>query len=465
RDNSGSAEAYGGVELEISDYYDYHFYSEANHFASLIDHFQPGWKQEKPIIFGEYCDSDTLRYLAGEKRWWTSRDPDINPQGVRWDMSVLEHEERSKALSLIRPWPEAIALSQRRTAEYRKLIFEQTRLDSRISGYVVTNIIDTPISTAGLLDVDGRSKFEVQDFASVNGDVVLMLERDRRRIWERGGDRPQYIDPFAVLHGASSRFRIIGSNFSPRTLRGTLTVSLRLLSTPDCPMCVERCEVVLQPGRVAEIGLLSCEIPESNGVYSMFLDATLGPTGQTNASEESIAWAHNRWEIWAFPDITIPSEASATNEPGSVAIRYAIDDEVVERYRNGQTTLVVIDRHDPMYTVPGPFWREGVPLIDNTSVFRRIPHRGYAGAQFIGVTPDLSISPESADRIVGEKGRTLIQRIDARTLEEGSYWMEWGNGQTRLIATTLQLEGASGRARRGLAANVFGSFLRQAAID
>ena len=88
RDNSGSAEAYGGVELDISDYYDYHFYAEANHFASLIDHFQPGWRDVKPVLFGEYCDSDTLRRVGPEARWWTSRDPDINRQGVRWDMSV-----------------------------------------------------------------------------------------------------------------------------------------------------------------------------------------------------------------------------------------------------------------------------------------------------------------------------------------------------------------------------------------
>ncbi|MBI3962222.1 MAG: glycoside hydrolase, partial [Deinococcus sp.] len=58
-DNSGRAEAYGGVAVDLADFVDYHFYSDLHYFRPLLDHFRRDWQQERPWIFGEFCDFDT----------------------------------------------------------------------------------------------------------------------------------------------------------------------------------------------------------------------------------------------------------------------------------------------------------------------------------------------------------------------------------------------------------------------
>src|SRR3990172_5835115 len=47
-DNSGSAEAYGGVLTSLSDFYDYHFYTDPHFFQPLVPHFSRAYQPNKP---------------------------------------------------------------------------------------------------------------------------------------------------------------------------------------------------------------------------------------------------------------------------------------------------------------------------------------------------------------------------------------------------------------------------------
>ncbi|MBI5082070.1 MAG: hypothetical protein HZB17_12340, partial [Chloroflexi bacterium] len=60
-DNSGSAEAYGGVATQLSDFYDYHFYADPHFFQPLVEHFTRSYQPRKPWLYGEFCDADTFR--------------------------------------------------------------------------------------------------------------------------------------------------------------------------------------------------------------------------------------------------------------------------------------------------------------------------------------------------------------------------------------------------------------------
>ncbi len=60
-DNSGSAEAYGGATTALADFYDYHFYTDPHFFQPLVQHFTRGYRPDKPWLYGEFCDADTLR--------------------------------------------------------------------------------------------------------------------------------------------------------------------------------------------------------------------------------------------------------------------------------------------------------------------------------------------------------------------------------------------------------------------
>ena len=63
KDNSGSGECYGGLKVSYGDFYDYHFYGDLQDMEDLMDHFTPSYRAGKPWIYGEFCDSDTLRDL------------------------------------------------------------------------------------------------------------------------------------------------------------------------------------------------------------------------------------------------------------------------------------------------------------------------------------------------------------------------------------------------------------------
>jgi hypothetical protein len=497
RDNSGSAEAYGGVELEISDFYDYHFYAEANHFPSLVDHFLPGWRSEKPLLFGEYCDSDTLRSVSrmrketGEELWWSLEDPDRNPQGVRWSTAYLQLARKSEALQLPYPWERCIALSRERSLEYRKLVLERTRLDPRVAGYVVTNILDTPISTAGVLDVSGEPKYEPADLAPLNAEIVLAAERERRRIWARGGDRRQFLDGYNLRQGQRARYRIVASCYAPESFDGELR--LRLARGEGEALAESRTPFSVKPGRLAQAGELEFLVPEAEGPYALWLTAELaGPAGVA---------ARNRWELWAFPeapewgelrfelrDLPGPlgeelqrelasaggtdkaaagarASAAGTGSARATLVADRLDEEVLERYRHGGRALVILGRHTPPLTLPLPFWREGVPLLLQRSVFSRLPRGGFAGCQFLGVTPELALDLTALRKLVGQEGESLIRRIDARTLEESSYWMEWRRGEGALIVTTLPLVGGAEGAPLGIRENVLGAYLLKTALQ
>ena len=79
---------------EAADFHDHHPYAELHHLPGLLDHFSPCWRPRRPWVFGEFADSDafrdprTLADADGRRPWWTSADPDVNPQGARWAMEV-----------------------------------------------------------------------------------------------------------------------------------------------------------------------------------------------------------------------------------------------------------------------------------------------------------------------------------------------------------------------------------------
>jgi hypothetical protein len=95
-DNSGSAEAYGGVATTLSDFYDYHFYTDPHFFQPLVEHFDRGYRAPKPWLYGEFCDADTGRDFSALEPppWWLT-----DPVALLRDdyLSQLAHCERLAA--------------------------------------------------------------------------------------------------------------------------------------------------------------------------------------------------------------------------------------------------------------------------------------------------------------------------------------------------------------------------------
>jgi len=218
RDNSGSSEAYGGSLNESADYHDHHFYSDIHFFQALLDLFSPRWRHPKPWVFGEFCDLDTYRDLRklgalDQWPWWTSTDPVVNPRGIRNPLDLPFHRERLLENGYWERGSELEKISIQQALLHRKWTIESVRAREEIGGYVITGQIDTPMTTAGILDDSGNPKFGDAEFSMFQSDVVLLVGWDRKRAWVAGGDRATFWDTWGYTSATVVRPHFMVSNY------------------------------------------------------------------------------------------------------------------------------------------------------------------------------------------------------------------------------------------------------------
>ena len=471
RDNSGSGEAYGGLLNEFADYYDYHFYSDIQFFASLLDTFTPRWRPVQPWVFGEFCDLDTFRDLRklyaannGEMPWWTSANPDVNPQGARWQYDLPFQEQRLRENGFWERGEELERISNRQALLHRKFTLELVRTYQEISGYVITGERDTPISTAGMWDDTGNFKFDPEAFRAFNDDLVLSLGWDKRRAWVNGGDRATYWDTFSYPAGARIRPHLIASNYAHGMGRGRLSWR----ASADRVIARGEAEVALSPGDVREVTIAEFELPEVERPIVVTLEARLeGKNTQT----------HNAWKLWCFPrepwrdvePFTLfdpagylrglegraeVSEASASAQGTIVATSW--NAEIERSVRSGGRAILLLFGHEsePFKTVPMPFWREAVKVLEPHPAWDNFPHDGFTDLQFYGLATDLTL-----DTFGLPGNRPILRRIDARTMAVYDYAAALPVGAGRLIVTTLKFAGGLGNQPSGIARNTAASYL------
>jgi hypothetical protein len=488
RDNSGSAECYGGVDLEFADYHDYHFYAEATSFTGLLDYFAPAWKPIKPLVFGEYCDSDTFRSVAevkdeaGHDLYWSHDDPVINPQGVRWDYNVVTNEERLASLDIGVPSSELSRRSRAKSMEYRKWVIEQTRIHPVTSGYVVTNIQDTPITTSGMLDDFGRSKFDAGSFRFFNAETVVAVERDKRRVWQRGADRPQHQDAHVFASGEQFRVNAIIAHGGTPVTGAELSWRLEL-SGREIARGVEA-GLRLDPRRPVLAANPTAQLP------AVERPARLSLMSEVYVSGRRIA--ENRHEFWVVPDAAVPWEkllvvderglfqqdmmrAGQAAQEGLLRLeeletlaRRASDRHVIVstlwspallQVAAGRPVIFLLDATTNQLTSELPFFREGIPLVHEHPVVDGLPHDGYAGAMWGGVTPDRALIPEELEGLGFGPPVPVISRLDARTAVLTHYATEIRSDTATVLLTTLGVAGSFGRTPVGLRRNVLGRYL------
>ncbi len=479
RDNSGSGEAYGGLLDEYAEYYDYHFYAELPLMRPLLDHFSTRTRPEQPFLFGEFCDSDTFRdlreleALPGGRPWWTTDDPVLHPKGARWQYDVPWLEERLRANGMWDRGAELAAVSRQQALLQRKATLEAVRSYREVSGYVVTGERDTPISTAGVFDDRGEPKFDAAAFAAFNGATVLALAWDRRRAWVHGGDRPAPWDPHGYHSGDAVRAKVVVAHHG--AARGLALVRWRVQDDAGATLAEgeERSAVAFAPGTVREATIVRFAAPEVAAPLRLTLsvEAEIGP-------EFGAEGTANAWPLWVFPRRGPDDRPTlALHDPEGVLVgieRLHRLDAVAPvtvatewspaldaRVRAGGRALLLVRGRpdDPVPSVPMPFWREGVKVLDPHPAWGDFPHEGWTDLQFFGVTPDraLDLAALDLDAVAARGERPyerVLTRVDARTGAVHAYAavLPWGEG--RLFATTLRFGGGLGEQAAGLGRNV-----------
>jgi hypothetical protein len=448
-DNSGSSEAYGGAAEAGGDFHDYHFYTDPHFFQPLIDHFRRPAQPDKPWIFGEFCDADTQRdWTATRKRkpFWLS-------EPVTFQRAELDDARNHQALlrkAGVRDGAKALSETGKRQADcIRKYILEQTRHNFACGGYVVTSWRDTPIATSSLVDDAGALKVDPALWPQFNAERVLLLDRERRRAWTHGGDRPVHRDPFTWFDDEPMALHLSLANgvaaIDDALLECTIRAGGEVLSQ-------ETKRVSVDAGGVSELSVknLAGFTPALRAglrglePIPLHVDARL--------MQDKAQLARNTWMLWRVPRVN-------TDE---IEIHNALDDKLLRRVSKGQHAFVWL-RDDAPFTRRMPFWREAIhvftPAFERIAGMGRLPH---ADLRFFGVATDLAIDTAILkSQLMPWQPRLtpLWRRFDARRMVWHDYAVQLRIGQGHLIASTLRFAGGLGHQPATMATNPMGAWL------
>lgn len=476
-DNSGSAEAYGGVATALSDFYDYHFYTDPHFFQPLVEHFDRGYRAAKPWLYGEFCDADTGRDFSAldPLPWWLT-----DPVSLQRDdyLSQLAHRARLAAADVADGGAALTQQARPQATAIRKYIFELTRRHSATGGYVVSGWADTPITTSGMVDDLGRLKFAPEVWQPFNADAVLLLDRERRRRWI-GGDRPGYRDPYSWWAGERAELHLLLSNGLGDIGGGTLSWQLS-----DAAGAFFAGQALIGPVPAAQVQELTTLMPTLPAApdrpaelrLEVVLDLQLG-SGETRRLT-------NGWTLWAIPRARLPAllpVAGALRHDHNFArldrraavvdlaaaplahpfVADALTPEVLERVQAGGAGVCWLRRPDARYTQALPFWREAIHTFAEHPLWARVPHAGHADLRFFSLATDFALDLAALQAFLGPEAvcHPLWRRFDARTLTWAEYLVAVQYGAGRLFVTSLRFEGGLGSQPAGFDANPRGAWL------
>jgi hypothetical protein len=464
RDNSGSAEAYGGSLDEAADFYDHHFYAEQQFMPALLDTFAPAWRTMQPWLFGEFCDYDSLRNMShvdanrAHPAWWEVD----NPQGARAGDDMVDQRTRLLESGLWERAAQLHHLSNRQALLHRKLTIELVRSRPDTSGYVITGESDTPISTAGMWDELGNLKFDPAELCRFNQDTVVLLGWRRRREWTVRGDRPTYSDPYCYRGGEEVRADVVLSHFGSEQDSADINWWAQFPDQSPFAQGNARSGPVAL-GNVAQVGLIQFASPDVTTPRRADLHVRV-QLGQTISE--------NSWRLYIFParmwdrirPITLLDPRSRLPElnniiechsrlfPGRVGVFTLWTEEMDRFIRTGGRGILFLARDElpsPVRKVPRPFWRETLKVALLHPAWGDFPEPDDPHVQFYGMAPDVAMDTSEW----GTNVRPFFQRIDTRQIEVHDYAAELFIGRGRLVVTTLRPDGRLGNQPSGLAYN------------
>lgn len=450
KDNSGSAEMYGGDLREYGDFYDFHPYCETPLYPEVLDSLLPGPRPAMPVVLGEFNDIDVHRDLARisqEQPYWISQDPALNDQGVRWQhdlpgvlpvnrFAVEPEESRSAAL---------MASSKTKAIFIRKFVQEQVRARQDIAGYVVTGWRDTPISSAGMIDDWDQLRYAPEDLAPWNGPTCLFPILVRRPPWVRGGNRPGWRDPFN--HFAGRVFWRIGAH-AEEQVEGSLEWDFLHYTWDGDRRPVGRVafgtdeELELASLTSREIGQLSVDVERPGGYL---LRARFGGAENTWPLWIVAPFQSDEFAEWSLDDPRgVFDDLKASGEGGLITTRLGASAE--------RGMLFLLDEG----TRPMPFWREAAYEFRNDRFWEPTGLRD-AWARWLPMTPEAALDMgQLAVAYPGWEFETLMNRIDVRTYAEHPILVRAQRGTSEMLVTTLRPFGGLGVSPRGVTRNPSG---------
>lgn len=511
RDNSGSGECYGGLLQEHADYYDYHFYTDPYFYRSLMDYFGADWREEKPWLYGEFCDMDTLRDFTA-----ISADP-LNEE-IQWNfIGYTKQKELIEETGLLPRINDLIIPSQIKAIDYRKKVIEGIRQHHRLAGYVVSILRDTATLSSGFFDDFGKMKHLPEQWRQFNSDTVITLNWDNRREFIiYGGDRLIKWDHYNYWSGVIVRPHIVISHFGRNELKLDYIRWSLINNQVNKGISGEinkRC--IVPPGNILDLGVIEFTAPEVSEATRMELNVEVGVSiaAYTRTDLDDAAEVYqtkqvilkNKWSLWFYPvkpkgtsttdkladsidlvDSTDFDEVIAVFDPcrifaGGLPYPCLTSDEIyskpLARYKIIIATewnqklqdyifaggnLLYIQVHEGFFSTERlPFWREAIHIIETDSLPTCYEDDGYCGLQWYSLATDIAFTSKAFIEKFGEniKAYPILHRLDARRYLHHYYIATVHLGKGVLMATTLRFQGGLGDQADGFSQNVFGQYL------
>ena len=436
KDNSGGAEMYGGSLKEFGDFYDFHPYCELTYYPGVLDSLLPGPRSIQPTLLGEFNDSDVHRNLprlADEIPYWSSTLSELNDQGVRWqhDLPTFLGKNRFALAPETNGHDELAESSRKKSLFIRKWVQESVRAHSDISGYVITGLRDTPISTSGFFDDWDQPRFTAMECASWNSQTCLFIIPNRRPPWVQGGNRPGYIDPFNQFVGQV--FIKVGIHSEGELSGGLLwrvyDEAFALVAhgageflniAPLISQQIGQIEwTSLRPGRYQ----LEVEFDNVRNCWPVWVSDRFGEQDRS---------------FWKTTDPTQAFSFISTN--GNAALS--------TQWEANMAGLFMLTGQE---TIPCPFWRESAYEFLHEPFWKGL---GFAEnwERFVPIAPDRALSREWLESL-GQRVEILMNRIDVRTYAQAPILARVGNA----FITTIRPFGGLGIQPCGIPSNAAGS--------
>lgn len=483
RDNSGSGECYGGLAVDYADFFDYHFYAELQNMENLMETFTPGWRNRRPWVFGEFCDSDTLRDLKDirEKEGvaslpWELADPKKNPiSRLKPDFYLGEHDVRMEKYGIRENFNELHALSIDHAMVHRKVTLEQTRSFPEVCGYNITSIRDVPIATSGLFDDLMEPKFDYEAMRAINGDVMLLPAWDLSRVWINA-DRVRSKERYNFTGESTYSLHVLVSNYGAQPIdSGILSWQLRLKEKNVINGAIPICKPILQ-GEVAEAGYVSFQLPKVTKPATYILHVSL---------EAGMVKAENEWPVFVYPALTPPQGKFAVYDPCNlfytlerempftflktddsipegtqVVITSLLTNQIKEYMKNGGNVFLLQRDRGTLPTVSVAFWREGIVKQCTHPILAEIEKTTWMDdLRYFGMSTGTAFDTEE---MAGEGYReitTILRRFDCRRWLASDYMLSFRLGKGECVALTLRLEGGMGKEPLYIRNNPYGLYL------
>jgi hypothetical protein len=486
-----------GVTL-YGDFYATHPYNQLNKFDAVIREWvrMRGEQGVKPLILGEYADTDTIRDTeaikashGGQLPWWWSLFQTNDPN------AILEQQGFSSAQ--IRRFRES---SRANALMAKKHYIEASRLSPNVAALFITHIRDIPQTQAGFYDDNMQLKYAPLQWRESTAETVLLLDRHTHNVWNgshfTGTPHLSHYNGLDLEH-ATLEWQLLckgGGQMqaaSAETGAGAVEAIRADAAAGSAQVTVASgicpCEFPLPNGNVYALPALSIALPERGEPvqYTLRLSLRASTAGGRNSSDTPGMTDHiftNEWPVWGYPNEPLPN-ASAYELPGQAKLAVQAHDpgdelQLHNRYpwitawnsdageQLGQhPDLIVATAWAPgldAYLAEGGSvlyaGHEGGPIAATNATFNvwsfvaipepahpalaNFPHEGYAGQQFweLAATHALDYCSYFVQRNAAPQTPAVL-RIEPRSYHASSCLSEFpvGDRGGSLLQTTLRL--------------------------